>query len=302
MNEHQSQFLKLLGGSASFSPVFTYLFLFFYFFLSSRGESPRWDPSVCMRVGQVPILLDLQYFPQFCGQMFGNVCFPKAAIHLSLSAANIHSVLTICTTKSEQARSNTYRSHLRAHQSLHKQHKPDFQLKMASVMYLTKNLYITNPVLLLVKWFLKLFFIKHFFFPFHPSSPPHHIHIHRYPPYPQVSIDSPAVKDGRPDLGRGGVGELLPFRCPSDFQWLPSPCSGCKAILYLLHLSHCSGPKPFTHQHNPIQQTVSGLRCLSNFTSDKLSSDPLKGLLEPTLCTKTYPQEVFSPAFCRVGI
>lgn len=96
------------------------LHIFFYFFLSSHGESPRWDPSVCMRVGQVPILLDLQYFPQFCGQMFGNVCFPKAAIHLSLSAANIHSVLTICTTKSEQARSNMYRSHLRAHQSLHK--------------------------------------------------------------------------------------------------------------------------------------------------------------------------------------
>lgn len=189
MNEHQSQFLKLLGGSASFSPVFTYLFLFFYFFLSSRGESPRWDPSVCMRVGQVPILLDLQYFPQFCGQMFGNVCFPKAAIHLSLSAANIHSVLTICTTKSEQARSNMYRSHLRAHQSLHKQHKPDFQLKMASVMYLTKNLYITNPVLLLVKWFLKLFFIKHFFFLF--AHPPHptvsiSIGIHRIHRYPQI--------------------------------------------------------------------------------------------------------------------
>lgn len=50
------------------------------------------------------------------------------------------------------------------------------------------------------------------------------------------------------------MGELLPFQCPSDFQWLPSPCSGCKAILYLFHLSHCSGPKPFTRQHNPIQQ------------------------------------------------
>lgn len=88
-NEHDSQLAKLASGSTSFFPLFTYFLVF-------RGEISRWDPSGCVRVDQVHILSDLQHFSQFCGQMFGNVCFPKAAIHLSLSAANIYSVLTIC--------------------------------------------------------------------------------------------------------------------------------------------------------------------------------------------------------------
>lgn len=151
---------------------------------------------------------------------------------------------------------------------------------MASVMYLTENFYTTNPILL-VKWFLKLLNI---FFPFHSPSSPHRwatfslfsipMGLFRFCLFiccffkdstckwtnPHLLVKwllntlrsalvtyqtSPAVKDRCPDLGQGGVGELLPFRCPSDdFQCLPPPWSGRKAILYLLLYPTAQGQNP----------------------------------------------------------
>lgn len=104
-NEHYSH--CPVSGSASLSPLFTYIFW------SSSREISRWDPSGCMTADQVHILSDLQHSPQFCGQMFGNVCFPKAAIHLSLYAANIYSVHDHMQSWSEQMLTNIYKSHLK---------------------------------------------------------------------------------------------------------------------------------------------------------------------------------------------
>lgn len=95
-DERYSRFLKLPGQWVHF--IFSFVYIFFFFW-SSSGETSRWDPSDCMTVDQVHIPSDLQHSPQFCGQMFGNVCFPKAAIHLSPYAANIYSVLTICKAR-----------------------------------------------------------------------------------------------------------------------------------------------------------------------------------------------------------
>lgn len=121
-------------------------------FLGFLGAVSRCDSSGRRRAGQSRILSDLQHFPQFLGQMCGNVCLPKAAVHLSVSVVNIHSVLTVCKAGGSR-RTQICPSHRALmNKSLQKSCEPDFQPQVASAMCLTKNI-------LSIKWFLEIILI-----------------------------------------------------------------------------------------------------------------------------------------------